>query len=453
MQFSDGQKKELSLYLEEFLQLKSIENDGKKVTSSAFDDLRKEAIPDIKALVESFIAKRISLAEFKEQSDLYSRKYPYWGFKGFSGQMQLNQYLNNIKDNTKEDILRSALICPDTIGEAEDKITTLAEYLRKQKATAENYQSIPRVSQAFLLSYFWEMQRPQKWPVFYSSTKKVLSGLGVDLDNQEYAGDTYHFFADSIFSIQNFYEQEKLQKFDNPLWFVEHVLWAQFVQKPTKESTEVKGKNSVVAKNNVQETKPWSEEGKWIPPIISDIAELALNQETPWSISKGWKPEKAFETKLRYVFTLLGFEVEELGQGTGRQPDGVAISKGVLNGGDYAVIYDAKARENGYGVGTDDRAITEYIQRKQESLQREKRVRKLSFLIVSSSFATSDSTKEALKNISRATRIPVIQIEAANLLYIVEEKLKNTDIDHTRLEDLFLESGLLTREKIIEVIG
>ena len=31
-----------------------------------------------------------------------SRTHPYWGFKGFSGQMQLNQYVNNIEDGAQE---------------------------------------------------------------------------------------------------------------------------------------------------------------------------------------------------------------------------------------------------------------------------------------------------------------------------------------------------------------
>ncbi len=412
----------------------------------AFDKLRYGAIDEIKALVKAFILEKISLTAFKEGSETLCRKYPYWGFKGFSGQMQLNQYVNNISDDKKEKILRESLICPNTLEEAESKITNLAEYLRRQKAVVSNPKSIPRTMQAFLLTYFWEIQRPQVWPIFYSSTTKVLGNLGVDLESPEYAGDKYHFFADGIFSIRTFYEQEKNQKFDDPIWYVEHVLWAQFVQKVPEVVDKTK---TAVSRSK----KSMSEDGgeSWLPPVLIDIPQLALNRETSWSSSKNVRPEKAFETKLRFAFTVLGYEVEELGQGTGREPDGVALSLDVP-GGDYALIYDAKARENGYSIGTDDRAIIEYIQHKEQELRR-KRVGKLSFVIVSSSFSNSAATIDAVNNIYKATRVPVILLEAADLLYILEKRLKNTDIDHARLEHLFLNSGLLTREKIIEALG
>src|SRR3989344_667324 len=102
-------------------------------------------------------------------------------------------------------------------------------------------------------------------------------------------------------------------------------------------------------------------------------------------------------------------------------------------------------------MGTDDRSIIEYIKKKQDELKRQ-RIIKLSFVIVSSGFANSEAMNGALLNIFRETRVPVILIQARDLLYIIETKLKHADIDLARLENLFLERGQLTREKIVEVL-
>ena len=71
-----------------------------------FDEKRAYSIKELKSLIEDFIYKKITLEEFKKRSGLACRKFPYWGFKGFSGQMQLNQYVKNIDDEQKENVFQ-----------------------------------------------------------------------------------------------------------------------------------------------------------------------------------------------------------------------------------------------------------------------------------------------------------------------------------------------------------
>ena len=99
----------------------------------------------------------------------------------------------------------------------------------------------------------------------------------------------------------------------------------------------------------------------------------------------------------------MGYEATELGQGTGREPDGFAIS---LNGaeGDYAIVYDAKAREERFNVGTADREMYEYIRKKSDELKR-RRVGRLYFLIVSSEFDQGSTSLNRVKDVFRRTRI------------------------------------------------
>jgi hypothetical protein len=240
-----------------------------------------------------------------------------------------------------------------------------------------------------------------------------------------------------------------------PFWLVEHVLWKPFLisNAPNGTPTDVsnsKKKLTATESRSSQKTVISEIANEWLPPVIADLDELAFNRETDWSKRNGQKPEKAFETKLRIAFTLLGFQATELGQGTGRQPDGFAIS---VNGsqGDYAIVYDAKARSDYFSVRTADREIIEYIRKKGEELKK-RRVSRSYFLIVSSDFDQSSKDLTILKDVFRLTRVPVIMIKAVDLLYLIEQKLKDIELTHERLEQLFLDTGILTREKIIDTL-
>lgn len=448
IQLNQQQKEVLLQYLREFKEKGTIINESVESNYQSFDTQRVSAIPHLKGLIDKFLSKQLTLEQFKVESESYCRKYPYWGFKNFSGQMQLNQYSNNIKDSKKEEFLREVITLPNDISEAKTKINSMADYLVKLKENTDNPKSIPRVSQTYLLSYFWEIQNPTKWPTYYGSTKKVLLNIGTELDVAESYGEEYATYVEIISQIKELFEKEDGINEEYPLWFIEHVLWNQFVKnKPTEIHKEVK---NVGTRKATLTTKSLAS-GDWIPPIINDIEELANNRETEWSISKGLRPEKAFETKLRLAFTLLGFDTTELGQGTGRQPDGIAISTSVEDG-DFAIIYDAKAREDRYSVGTSDREILEYIKKKSEELKRA-RVNRTYFVIISSEFDEGSTSLNLLREVFRQTRVPVTLLKASDLLFIIETKLENIYINHSQLEHLFLETGLLTREKISDILG
>ncbi len=449
MQLAPDQTRELDRYLEEYRKTESVVDNGETTHQDAFNKKRLAAIPELRQMVSDYLSGRSTLADFKEQSERLGRTHPHWGFKNFSGQMQLNQYANNVLDPERDSRFIDALTLPSSLDEAVAKINFFADYLAELKTKTDNPKSIPRVNQSFLLSYFWEIQSPEQYPVFFGSMRTVLENLGFDFKSQESAGAQYHLFVDACHTIADYFEKEKGVKETNMTWFVEHVLWNEF----RREQEEVASTVAEPVKKTAA-VRPIASAGadeSWVPPIIADLEQLAANEETEWSKKRGVRPEKAFETKLRYVFTILGYNVTELGQGKGREPDGVAISTDG-HAGYYAIVYDAKAREQSYAIGTQDREITEYIKNKQRELQRQ-RVDKVSFLIVSSEFTDSPSLESALKDIYRATRVPVILMRARDLLYLVSRKLSNADIDHAQLEDLFLETGVLTTDKIVDVLG
>lgn len=90
----------------------------------------------------------------------------------------------------------------------------------------------------------------------------------------------------------------------------------------------------------------------YLIPKVSRLVELG-NKTEKYASAKGSEYEKL----VAEIFKQLDFEVEILGQGSGRNPD--AIIK--LREENTAFLVDAKAYSNGYSLGIDDRAIKEYI--------------------------------------------------------------------------------------------
>ena len=446
MHFNDEQKTKLLVCLEAYNEDPTVLNFGIKEAYKKFDEKRIKALPILRKMIKDFLDEKISLKELKEQSEIYCRKYPYWGFKAFSGQMQLNQYTNNIFDESKEKYLREAITLPTDHDDAKNKINKFTDYIQKIRDESASSKGLPWSYQNYLLSYFWEIQNHQLWIAHYKSLRTFLVNEGFSIGKFTTNGEAYIEFLNLIENIKTFFFDEGRKNEENSYWFVEHVLW-----KHSKETESIKSKtrDKVLIKEKVKAEIPPTSYSNWLPLIISDLAELALNKPTKWTEENNLIPEKAFETKLSYAFILLGYETKELGQGTGREPDGVAISSGVEDG-DYAIIYDAKARENKFRLGTSDREIYEYINKKKNELKKQ-RINKLYFTIISSSFDENDFSK--LRDIYRKTSVPVTFLKAEDLLLIIETKLQNVEIDHSQLEYLFLDHGPITRDKIIEELG
>ncbi len=445
---TDTNVEKLRQYLKYFLVHKTVDNAGQTENYLEFWKKREEATKEIRGVIQAYLNDDISLKEFKEQNEVLCRTYPYWGFKNFSGQMQLNQYYLHIKDGRKESVLKETLRLPSKTEEAGEKIDIMADYLAGLKLATDNPKAIPRKNLSYLLSYFWEIQEIGKIPVFYgSSSKKILVDLNLMEESYESPGREYVAYSDAIKSVVELFYKEGVDMGDNPYWFVEHVFWSKYMDKEEEVVKEPKYQLKLLPLSE----NHFEAENMWIPPVVSDLEDLAFNRETDWTRDRNIKPEKAFETKLKYLFTLMGYEAEELGQGRGREPDGVAISRGV-EGGDYAIVYDAKARENHYSIGTQDREISEYINTKKQTL-RAQRINKMYFLVVSSEFKHDSNNTQLIREIYRRTQVPVVFMKASDLLFILENKLKNSDLSHDHIEDIFLDTGTRTREEIVDLLS
>jgi len=172
---------------------------------------------------------------------------------------------------------------------------------------------------------------------------------------------------------------------------------------------------------------------QYIPPAVHDLAILAVKEGASLE----------FEKNVNLVFQLLGFKVQKLGQGTGRNNDGIAVD--LEN--HFAVFLDAKARRDGYAVGTDDRAFIEYVRTHEGEIKRQG-IAHLYFVVVSSRF--KGNIARSADNLKKETGIKsLVLIPAALLLKLIAAKVRfPAEFSLEEFRGLLNKDGEIERRKV-----
>jgi hypothetical protein len=155
-----------------------------------------------------------------------------------------------------------------------------------------------------------------------------------------------------------------------------------------------------------------------LPASLQYLDVLARGDRPPFDLSE--QPVSTiFERRTADAFRSLGFEISQLGQGTGRNADALALAPRER----FAVIIDAKVRSAGYILGTEDRKFLEYAQKHGAELQRQG-FEKAYFVVVGSSFKEGD-----LPKLTRALSASPIRsanlLTASALMRLVEDSIRN----------------------------
>ncbi|MEK7382808.1 MAG: restriction endonuclease FokI C-terminal domain-containing protein [Elusimicrobiota bacterium] len=408
--------------------LKQFSDSGKSLTNQGvvypsyrdLDKARLDALPELRRFIDRFLKREIDLQSFKQENNALCIKHNYWGFTGFSGQMTLNQLANwSHGSEPMAELLREALTVPDSKEKAVEKINRV---LREMPRLVTPDKKLRAASMPFVLSYFWQIQRPEIIPVYYHSSKKTLLESGLLEANDDPAA-LYHAFW-------NLHEElaaefaTAMKTGDNKYWFVEHVLWApsstaESAPEPGKRVKGTKVPQKAIAVNGYSD---------FIPPRLADLLTLSRGESSPID----------FEDRVALAFQILGFEVTKLGQGTGRNPDGIAYCREH----NYAILFDAKGYKDGYGIGVDDRSVIEYIKTHERDL-RKQGYSNIYFCFVSASFRGDG--KANTDRIRRETGTKsVVLLSAENLLRLIARKIEHPrDFELGDFQDMLLDSGEL----------
>jgi hypothetical protein len=156
----------------------------------------------------------------------------------------------------------------------------------------------------------------------------------------------------------------------------------------------------------------------FLPGCLQYLEVLARGEMPPFE-SSDLSINVLFERRVSDAFRCLGFEMSQLGQGTGRNADSIAAAPKER----FALIIDAKVRANGYTLGTDDRKFLEYAVNHGKTLQSQG-FDKVYLVVVAPSFRESDLSKLA-EYLSDSPLRGVSMIAARALMRMVEESIRD----------------------------
>ncbi|MDR3640247.1 MAG: restriction endonuclease FokI C-terminal domain-containing protein [Humidesulfovibrio sp.] len=462
--------------MQEYLAAKN--PDGKKCWEEniTFDAERREVIKSkLMPLLAGFLAGETPLGEFKSGVDSINKSHNCWGFRGFNGQMFFNMLFNwtrepNYGISVEEFVppLQRAIAAPQDEAAAKAQLSEFADFVRRQnerivelgnpKSRCVNPGSVP-----FFLSYFWQVQAPDVWPVYYKSSVTILGDANLWSPGEDLA-ENYLAFKHLHEELVQLFTTTGKQPFG--LYEVEHVFWLKHglaakseAPAPVEPAKAPKGQEPAKAlqvesaKTTTPQPAPERLPDSYVPPIVAILPRMAVNDPALATAAKntGTSLERAFEKHVHAAFTILGYDTLLLGQGQGRVPDGRALDED----NSYAVIWDAKVRTDGYSMGTDDRTIREYIATQSRELKRRRSLRNIYYVLVSSTF--KDDYEEAIRAIKMETHVNevcLIQVDA--LVAMVEAKLRDprqVDLGSSGLQRLFCLSGILTGDMVREALA
>lgn len=424
------------------------EKDNKGEEFKEIDRNRLLAIEDIKDIIKQFTSGKANIYEFKTRLDSYNKQNNYWGFTAAKGQMFFNLLTRSSEENIESfsETLKDLISLPSSLKSALEKIQKLSNYASSFLANASDRRKIANPkSSAYFLSYFWQIHEPDTWPIMYSSMISAFEKIGLWNDTGSAAENYKQFYA---------YNEEAKQVLSKDLkrkisnWDLEHALW-EFAGTTSVNSKTLKPKRRYIDKvpdemttaNEVDRTylSAGFELNDYLIPTVAKLIELGASTE-----KRGTQKGSDFEKLVAETFKFLDFEVELLGQGTGREPD--AILK--FTEEHIAFIVDAKAYSNGYSLGTDDRAIKEYINKYCPKLK-SKGYTKIGFIIVSNSFK-SDLT-ELENEVTWTTDIKrFLPITTEALLHLLAYKIKDKLPLIQIVETLINLNSPITKDKIIQ---
>lgn len=414
---------------------KVLNTKGKEIPN--IDELREEAIKDLVEIIHQFQKGESNLSEFKTSIDSYNKRNNLWGFTAIKGQMFFNQlmkYEDDIEKLTK--LLKDLISEPKNLNEALSKIEKFEKYTSDKYAKAPDKRKVANPgSTGYFLSYFWQLQNPDRWPIFYTSLANSFMEIGIWEDQPTQKGNYEHFFQlnEEIKEILSKHTKKPISN-----WDTEHAFWSYSRNAETLTKEKADTQIEITQEEQVS-LKPSFNLTDYLIPKVAKLGEYGAQTDIS-SSAKG----SQFEKLVGDVFKLLDFEVELLGQGKGRNPD--LIIK--FREDHTAFIVDAKAHKNDYGLGLDDRAIREYINYHCPKLIKGG-FRKIGFIIVSNSFKPDFDT--FINEITWETDIKrFILLTSEALLYLLAYKTKDQLSSSRIIESLIGFGNPVTAQDIIQ---
>ena len=252
---------------------------------------------ELEPLLVAYLAGDLALSDFKTKVDGINKRNRFWGFNGTKGQMFFNLVLNVAEDAEECDqAVKSAIEMPLSDEIASTRIKTFSSYVKgigdSHVQSGGTKQSKPNLSSVpFFLSYFWQIQKRDVWPIYYTNSVNVMNDLNLWQPSGDLAADyiTYKGFHDELVRV---FTAESGKKFS--LYDVEHVFWfhggkSQLITKPIPKEGSLEGTpNEEKSQDDAREISPIQRlPESYIPPIVAILPNIARNEPQLREAAKG----------------------------------------------------------------------------------------------------------------------------------------------------------------------
>jgi len=416
-------------------------------------DVRRQAVieGELGPLLAAYLSGEAPLLEFKPALDGLNKRHELWGFQGIKGQMFFNMAYNVAADPAELDTeLRAGIALPPNEDIARNRLTAFINYIgrigEQHVEAGGSKHSRPKVSSVpYFVSYFWHIQDRETWPIYYTNAVNTMADLDLWQPSDDPA-ESYIRFKQTYEELAALFGKTAGRPFS--YYDVEHVFCFK-ERKAFREEDSAAQEQPTVGPEVVEPERDANRlPDSYVPPIVAVLPRMARNDPALVEDARasGTTLDRAFERGINAAFTVLGYETRLLGQGQGRVPDGLAVEMD----NSYAIIWDAKMRADVYRIGTDDRAIREYVATQSRELKRRKMLRNIYYAIISNGFR--DDHDDSIRMLKMETDVSeVCLLEAETLVAMVDLKLRDPlqiTLGPDGLQRLFSTSGLLTGDDV-----
>lgn len=179
---------------------------------------REDALPRLHEIVNRLMQGETTAAEFRSEIDSFGKRTKYGGFHGIAGQMFLNTLVKAASADALAEALRAALPAPADEEECRRRFADFLAYVevvREQARTAEI--TLPSLGYTpYFLSFFWEAEDRDNWPIYYPNSRDTLAKHGLFRDSGPLA-DRYLTYREQVFRLR--------EELGADTWSVEALLW------------------------------------------------------------------------------------------------------------------------------------------------------------------------------------------------------------------------------------
>lgn len=468
---------------------------GTGFTHAELDLHRRALIPELQKLLERFVYGSAPIEEFRSAIEEINQKNLLWGFQGQNGQVFFNSLVKLSLDTGKihdlNYLLKGTLPAPVNADFAVNNIRNFVKFMRAIPGTAADPATPMRMNSIpFFLSYFWQIQKADKWPIYYATLVNELKEQDIWTASGELTQNYTEFTEVHFQAIDLVLSQTNKEV---RLWDIEHALWTAAVLREnnkvnglatTPESVEEKPapdterpakvatppttrhpRKSTAGEHAERKQTPivraaikpfMTDAGttlpeSYLPPVVAILPNLAANdsQASAVSMQSGKTVEQAFDERLAILFGMLGFEHKGIDRGYDRAPTGVAMCPEHH----YAIIYDGEVQREGLALDPTDSDLRGAVIKISDRLRRQG-YRTVYFMVISNAFV--GDFDEGIRSLRMETGVnEVLLVEVSALLQMLEARLKDREVNlgPRSIQKLLASSGVLGSKKVRGFFG